>query len=65
MGKYISVIKPATAEAYTIIQDGGEMWKISIKPLFTNRLQNQNYNDITKEYNISTVKKRQVSKKRR
>lgn len=64
MGKYISVIKPATAEAYTIIQDGCETWKVSIKPRYTNRLQSRNYDDITKEYNISTAKKRKLQKNR-
>lgn len=65
MIQYVSVTKPAAAETYTVIQCGGEMWKISIKLRFTNRLQSRNDSDITKEYNIITVKKRQASKKRR
>lgn len=62
MIQYISVTKLATAETYTVIRCGSEMWKISIKPRFTNRLQSRNGGDITKEYNINTVKKRQASK---
>lgn len=65
MNEYISVTKLATAEAYAVVQDGGEVWKISIKPRFTNRLQSRNHSNIIKEYNIGTVKERTSSKKRR